>query len=542
MLILCILDGWGYSQNVQHNAIFAAHTPNFDMLFKSMPHSLIDTSGKAAGLPDGQFGNSEVGHMTIGAGRVIKQDLVRISESFENGSIMFNPMFQNLLANCKGGSNRCHLVALISDGGVHSYIDHIVACASILKDSGINVLLHAITDGRDTSPKSALRYIQKLIDNNIEISTISGRYFAMDRDMRLDRTERYFGAMLGKVDAHFKDPIEYMEHCYANSLYDEFIPPAILRGYKGICDDDALFMANFRPDRMRQIAKMLADTRNPSFRYMTSMTQYSNELAEYINPMFLRESVQNTLGEVIARAGKRQIRIAETEKYAHVTYFLNCGREKEYNNEDRVLIPSPKVATYDLAPQMSAVQVKDAVVENIQKNYYDFICVNFANADMVGHTGNFEATKIACETIDSCIGEIMQAAQKYGAHLLITADHGNAEEMFDKTSNQRHTAHTMNKVPLIYFGNYNKSLAEAIGEEGMVGVETRKEGVYSNMHMTFSIDAMHQASSEIELCKKSNIALKDGELKDIAPTVLQFMGIDTPSGMTGKSLIVSANK
>lgn len=488
VLILCILDGWGYSQNVQHNAIFAANTPNFDMLFEIMPNSLIDTSGKAAGLPDGQFGNSEVGHMTIGAGRVIKQDLVRISESLENGSIMFNTRFQNLLTNCKSASNRCHLVGLISDGGVHSHIDHIVACASILKDSGIDVLLHAITDGRDTSPKSALRYIQKLIDNNIEISTISGRYFAMDRDMRLDRTERYLSAMLGRVDTHFEDPIQYIEHCYANSLYDEFIPPAILRRYKGTRDDDALFMANFRPDRMRQTAKMLAGTSNPSFCYMTSMTQYSNELAEYINPMFLREFVQNTLGEVIARAGKRQIRIAETEKYAHVTYFLNCGREKEYNDEDRVLIPSPKVATYDLAPQMSAAQVKDAVVKNIQKNYYDFICVNFANADMVGHTGNFEATKIACETIDSCIGEIMQAAQKCGAHLLITADHGNAEEMFDKTSNQWHTAHTMNKVPLVYFGNYN-------------------------------------------------IALKDGELKDVAPTVLQLMGIDAPGGMTGNSLI-----
>lgn len=486
--ILCILDGWGYSKSRDNNAIAAAHTPNFDSLFEKN-HAFLKTSGSDVGLPDGQFGNSEVGHMTIGSGKVVKQDLVRINETIETGALGQNAAFSEFITISKTASSVCHIVGLLSDGGVHSHIDHILALAKFLKDKNIKVILHAILDGRDVAPQSALKYISQAEANSIEICSISGRYYAMDRDERISRTTAYYDALCGNTDEKFSDAKQFINDCYLKQIYDEFIPPAKCVNYPGIQDGDSILFANFRADRMRQIANIVVNSQKfSSLGSIASLTEYSESLARTIKTLFPKDKIKDTLGSVISNLGKKQLRIAETEKYAHITYFLNGGTEQPYHLEDRILIPSPKVASYDIAPSMSAYQVTDALISAVKKQYYDFICLNFANADMVGHTGNFYATKIACETIDKCIGYIIDLSKEYRIELLVTADHGNAEELFDFKDNQPHTAHTMNDVPIVYHG-------------------------------------------------MKNIGLLNGSLADIAPTILELMAIAKPESMTGKSLI-----
>ena len=481
-VVLCILDGFGLGKPSENNAIHLAKTPNLDELLQHHPYSKLETCGEAVGLPLGQMGNSEVGHITIGAGRIIYQDLPRISKACESGKIANNPTLAKLIASARP----CHLIGLISDGGVHSHINHIIALYKILTSKGIKVYLHAITDGRDVAPQSAKKYLATLSKNGITPSTLMGRFYAMDRDKRTERTLAAFEAI---VDANGQK-IDSFDHAidasYLEGTNDEFITPLIASGYKGMTKGENVLIANFRADRVRQISQKFIDEEN--FGILASMTEYSKDLVKRMDVLFRNEQPVNTLGEVVAKAGLKQFRIAETEKYAHVTYFLNGGREEVFAGEERVMIPSPKVATYDLKPEMSAFEITEKLVAAINSKQYAFVCVNFANADMVGHSGNVKATIAAIEAVDKCLGQVMQACKAVSADLLVTADHGNAEELFDKKTNQPLTSHTMNPVPLIYYGS-------------------------------------------------KKLSLKDGGLSDIAATVLSILGITIPIEFTGKSLI-----
>ena len=493
-VILCILDGWGYRKEKDNNAIALARTPNYNALLQNYPNALLDASGTAVGLPEGQMGNSEVGHITIGAGRIIWQDLPKIHQAITDGSFNSKPIIKNLIKQLKASGKTCHIVGLISDGGTHSHINHIIHLCKLLKDHSVKYALHAITDGRDVAPESALTYLRQLNDNDIEVASLSGRFFAMDRDKRWERTQSYYEAIVSAKADKFTNAEESINNYYKQGILDEFIPPLVHKGYQGMQDLDALIIANFRADRVRQIASCLVDpdfTDFPvsqiTFSQQISLTSYSDHLSHMMEVLFTHDTPINTLGEMVAKAGKKQLRIAETEKYAHVTYFLNGGRESVFTDEDRIVIPSPKVKTYDLQPEMSATQIKDKVVEAIKADKYDFICINFANSDMVGHCGKLEPTIKAVETIDKCLGEIQAAAHKHGFEMLITADHGNAECMLDEISHQPLTAHTTNKVPVIYVTD-------------------------------------------------RDISLKDGGLSDVAPTVLELLQIEQPKEMTGKSL------
>jgi 2,3-bisphosphoglycerate-independent phosphoglycerate mutase len=453
-VLLCILDGWGYSPNLEYNAIARANLKFMPYLLANFPNSLLDASGPAVGLPLNQMGNSEVGHMTIGAGRVILQDLERINQAIKNNLLQNNKELLNAIKEIKGTGKSCHVFGLISDGGVHSHIDHIVACIDILRQHGIKYHLHAITDGRDAPPNSASKYLDILKDVNIIPSSIGGRFYAMDRDNRFDRTKRYYDAIVNCDCPKFNSIKDVL---FNHS--DEFIEPHISNDYYGISDGDLVLMANFRGDRVRQILTSLFDGSFESFQTKKlaikgiGMTSYSKELSSKISTMFPNEYVRETLSEIISKYGYKQLKVAETEKYAHVTYFFNGGREEPYPNEDRILVPSPKVKTYDEAPEMAANEITAKVIEAIDSKQYQFICVNFANADMVGHTANMEATIQACKTIDSCLEAISKAIVRNNAEMLITSDHGNAEQLFDLATDQKHTAHTNNKVPLIYFGH-----------------------------------------------------------------------------------------
>lgn len=483
-VVLCILDGFGLSKPSDNNAIHLANTPNLDELLRNHPYSKLTTCGEAVGLPEGQMGNSEVGHVTIGAGRIIYQDLPRISKACENGELEKNPALAKLLASGKP----CHLIGLVSDGGVHSHINHIIALYKVLTSKGVKVYLHAVTDGRDVAPKSAKGYLSMLSKNGITPSTLMGRFYAMDRDKRTERTQAAFEAM---VSANGKK-VDSFEHAidasYLEGTNDEFITPLVSTKYNGMVKGENVLIANFRADRVRQISQKFIDEEN--FGILTGMTEYSKELVKTMDVLFRNEQPKNTLGEVIANAGLKQFRIAETEKYAHVTYFLNGGREEVFAGEDRVMIPSPKVATYDLKPEMSAFEITEKLVAAISSKKYAFVCVNFANADMVGHSGNIKATIAAIEAVDQCLGKVMKACKAVDADLLVTADHGNAEELFDHKSNQPLTSHTMNPVPLIYYGS-------------------------------------------------KKLSLKDGGLSDIAPTVLSILEIKKPNEFTGHSLTVN---
>lgn len=501
-ILLCILDGWGIGkEDPKTNAIFKANTPNYDQILANFPHSKIQTSGLDVGLPDGQIGNSEVGHITIGSGRVIYQDLPRINKAIEEKELEKNANLQALIKKCLSNNKPCHLLGLLSDGGVHSHQDHITYLAQILAKNNVKVKLHAFLDGRDVDQKSAIKFIEKFTKDNdkfpqIEISTISGRYYAMDRDNKWDRIKLAYDAIALANGIKKQNPITAIEESYQENITDEFIKPTIIGNYKGMEDGDALLVANFRADRIRQISHCLLDNnfkefecKKINFSSSLAMTEYSEQLNKFYQILFPTIEIKNSLGEILQNKNLKQLRTAETEKYAHVTFFFSGGREQPFEGEDRILIKSPNVATYDLQPKMSAPEVGENLVKAINSNKYDFIVVNYANPDMVGHSGVFESAIKACEAIDIQLGELKKAILQNDGIMLITADHGNIENMVT-IKGQPHTAHTTNPVPLILIGN-----------------------------------------------NVAKIKLKDGSLADIAPTILHLLNINQPSEMTGKNLI-----
>ncbi len=498
-VVLCILDGWGHSDNPVDNAIAQAEAPNWRRLSRTCPQTMIQTSGLAVGLPDGQMGNSEVGHMNIGAGRVVMQDLPRIDTAIADGSLLANPQLKAMAGTCP----TVHVIGLLSPGGVHAHQVHIVALAQALVNGGAKVLIHAILDGRDTPPKSAAEYLEAVehaLPQGAAIATLIGRYWAMDRDKRWDRVELACNAMVDGVAEAFPDWRSALEDAYASDETDEFVKPRKLGGFEGMSDGDGLVMANFRADRAREVLTALLDPhfdgymrkRTPKFGTAIGLTEYSDALNPFLQTLFPAEDLPDTLGEVVSRAGRKQLRISETEKYAHVTFFLNGGQEKQYEGEDRILVPSPDVATYDLQPEMSAAEVTSHLVRRIRDRETDLIIVNFANPDMVGHTGDLAAAIKAVETIDACLGALADAIRDADGTLLITADHGNLEMMRDPETGQAHTAHTTNPVPL-----------------------TMVNG-------------------------PADMVLRPGRLADLAPTVLRLMGIPQPAAMTGDCLLVPA--
>jgi len=503
-LVLMILDGWGYDENDAHNAIAAAKTPQWDEWWNTRPHMLLDASGLEVGLPDSQMGNSEVGHMHIGSGRVIYQDFTRINEAINSNEFAQNPIFLELINTLKASNKTLHIMGLLSPGGVHSHQNHLFAFLALCHQHNFtNIRLHLFLDGRDTPPQSALSSIDAL--NRIlelhpvaKIASITGRYFAMDRDTRWERVSPVYHLLTeGKSNYHFDDTSTAIKSFYDDRKDDEFIPPTLIGDISEIKDGDAIFFFNFRSDRARQLTQTFIDEsfegfiRNkiPRLSHFVSMTSYSKKLPTEI--AFGPVSLHNSFGEVIADHGLSQLRIAETEKYAHVTFFFNGGSEQVFANEDRILIPSPPVATYDLLPQMSAPELTRSLVDAINSDAYDVIICNYANADMVGHTGDFDATIQAIECLDLCMHQVWEALSKKGGALVITADHGNAESMFDEITNQAHTAHTCQPVPLLYIGG--------------------------DWHFKDDVK---------------------GSLVDIAPTLLALLDIKQPVEMTGHSLLV----
>ena len=445
--VLVITDGIGYSSKTEANAFYTAKKPNYEYLFKNVPHALIDTYGLSVGLPEGQMGNSEVGHMTIGSGRVLYQDLVKISLALDEHSFEENTVFKDLLAKSK----RLHIVGLMSDGGVHSHINHLTGIADLAAAQNKEIFLHLITDGRDVSPSSAKLYLHQIqahLGDYIKIASIGGRFYAMDRDNRWDRVEAAYNAIVNatpKSDASVED---YIENSYAKDVMDEFIVPTAFDGYEGFVEGDSVLMINFRSDRMREIVTALGESGFNGFdrKYIktniATITEYEKSFPYPV--LFKKDSPKNTLAEVISNSGLRQLHTAETEKYAHVTFFFNGGIDEPCLNETRVLIPSPNVRTYDMQPQMSAPAVGDAVLKAMDDGY-DFVVVNFANGDMVGHTGNFDAAVQAVQTVDEQLGRLITKAQEQGYSLVITSDHGNCEEMKDENGNML-TNHTVGKV------------------------------------------------------------------------------------------------
>ncbi len=457
--LLIITDGIGYHKDSDHNAFFHAKKPTYDLMFKTLPYSLIDTHGLSVGLPKGQMGNSEVGHMCIGAGRVLYQDLVKISLSLQHDGLKDNPAFLNTIHKSKV----VHLMGLMSDGGVHSHIDHFITLALECEKSGKKVCLHLITDGRDVAPKSALTYLkqmQNICNENIQIATISGRFYAMDRDNRFERIELAYHSLMGLNNTPLS-PSEYIQNHYDKNTTDEFIMPACFKDYCGMQDDESFIFINFRNDRAREIVSALGQKEFSGFEretfkklHIATMTPYDNTFPYPV--LFPKESVQNTLAEVVSQHNLTQSHIAETEKYAHVTFFINGGVEAPFKNENRVLIQSPKVTTYDLKPEMSAKEVTLAVLEQMELGT-DLIIVNFANGDMVGHTGNFEASIKAVEAVDACLGEILSLAKKLDYAMLLTSDHGNCERMKDENQNPL-TNHTAGSVYCFVLGDGVKSI------------------------------------------------------------------------------------
>jgi 2,3-bisphosphoglycerate-independent phosphoglycerate mutase len=502
--LLCILDGWGFRPDpAPDNAIAQARTPNYTRLLAECPHALLETSGNAVGLPKGQMGNSEVGHMNIGAGRIVAQDLPRIDVAIEDGSIARRPVLLDVIAKAKEGARAVHVMGLLSPGGVHSHQDHIAALVKIISTSGVPVFVHAFLDGRDTPPKSARGFLEKCLGDiaglaGVRLATLSGRYYAMDRDKRWDRVEKCYAALVDANGRRFDDAFAALDASYAENVTDEFVVPCVLGDYAGAEDGDALLFANFRADRAREISTALLDKgfegfsreRLVSFSAAAGLTEYSEALKPLMAAVFPPEDVRETLGEVVAEHHLKQLRIAETEKYAHVTFFLNGGREDQFDGEDRILVPSPKVATYDHKPEMSAYQVTEKLEEAIGSGKYDLIVCNYANPDMVGHTGVMDAAVKAVDTIDDCLGRLRVALEKAGGVMLLTADHGNIEMMKDPKTHEPHTAHTTLDVPIVAFG------------------------------------------------APKGARLNNGRLADVAPTLLDLMGIEKPAVMTGHSLLV----
>ena len=495
-VVLCVLDGWGYSENKEYNAIANANTKFYDSLLNNYPNALLKTNGKFAGLPENQMGNSEVGHMTMGAGRVLLQDLPKLTNLINDNDTFFSSNAIIELINRLPKDKVCHLIGLISDGGVHSHIEHIITVAQLLKSKDIKVKLHAITDGRDSAPKSVKQFLKQITRNNIDIATISGRYYAMDRDNRWEqRTKKAYECIVNAEGKSFSDINSYLDLQYSKNITDEFFIPAYSNNYDGFKDRDALFVMNFRADRIRQLLyAMLIDDfkyflkKNINLSCAIGVTEYSSLIKNKMFTLLNPAQVKNNLSEALSLAGKKQLKLAETEKYAHVTYFFNSGQETKYTGEDQLIIPSKRISTYDKYPQMSAQEITDKLIEALGRQKYDFICVNYANPDMVGHTGNFEAAKEACSFIDQCLERVVNTAKKLGAEMIITADHGNAEEMLDLSNLTPKTSHTLNDVPIIYIGD-------------------------------------------------KNLELKNGELSDVAPTILDLMSLNKPIEMTGQSLI-----
>lgn len=494
-VLLCILDGFGIGDETSmHNAIARANMPNYNRFLKTYPNSQLETSGLAVGLPEGQMGNSEVGHMTIGAGRVIFQDLPRINNAISDKSLEKNSDLKKLISDLKNSNKTCHLLGLLSDGGVHSHINHIIFLAEFLQKNGVKVLLHAFLDGRDVAQKSAINYLEQI--KNIPIATISGRYYAMDRDHKWDRIKLTYDAIINANGEKFSEAISAIENSYQKNLTDEFILPLVNENYSGISDGDALIFCNFRADRARQISTAILDDnfsefnrKKINFSNIIALTEYSEKLNKFYKTLFPAIEIKNSLPEILANKGLKQLRIAETEKYAHVTFFFSCGQEKEFNGEERILVKSPMVATYDLKPEMSAFEIGEKLSAAIKSDKFDFIIVNYANCDMVGHSGCLPPSIKACEAIDQQLGMLEKTILEKDGLILISADHGNIECLLDE-NHHPHTSHTTNPVPLILIGKDIK-----------------------------------------------NLKLKNGNLSDIAPTILNLMKIEQSSDMTGKNLI-----
>jgi 2,3-bisphosphoglycerate-independent phosphoglycerate mutase len=498
--MLVILDGFGWREETADNAVALARKPRFDALWQAGPRAFLHTSGRDVGLPGGQMGNSEVGHLNIGAGRVVRQELVRIGESVEDGSIAQAPALRHLIGAAIDSGGTCHLLGLVSDGGVHSHQDHGLALARIVTAAGVPVAAHIFADGRDTGPRSGLNFVREFVAGlppRATQATISGRYYPMDRDRRWDRVKRAYDAMADARGPRAATAQAAIEAAYAGNITDEFIPPTVIGGYTGMRDGDVILCFNFRADRVREILAALLDPgfdgfarTAMKFAAAAGMTHYSDALAPLMGALFAPVSLDNILGQVVADAGRTQLRMAETEKYPHVTYFLNGGAEAPYPGEDRILVASPKVATYDLQPEMSAVELTDRAVAAIDSARYDLIILNFANPDMVGHTGDLAAAIRAVEAVDAGLGRIADAVGRQGGALLVTADHGNCELMRDPATGGPHTAHTTNPVPIV-------------------------------------------------LAAPGRMNLQDGRLADLAPTLLSLMELPPPHEMTGRSLISS---
>lgn len=501
-VVLCILDGWGIGDGNEFDGIASAETPCYDSMMRDYPNTTLTTFGGAVGLPEGQMGNSEVGHMNIGAGRVVMQFLPRIDKAFADGEVKRNRDLQNMLAALKISGNALHLMGLCSDGGVHAHLDHVIGLAEIASEAGVRTYIHAFTDGRDCAPESGKAFLETLDRavskfETVSIVTVCGRYYAMDRDNRWERVSQSYNAIMYGEGAVGDSVQEVMQASYNDGVTDEFVKPTVLDGYEGLQNGDGVLFANFRSDRARELLQALL---LPDFNAFDrgdfatiseaiGMVEYSDVLNEHMHVLFPPITHRNILGEVLSAKGLKQLRMAETEKYPHVTFFFNCGREKPYVGEERILVDSPKVATYDLQPEMSAPELSEKLLEAVRNDAHDVIIVNFANTDMVGHTGSVDAVRKAAESVDGTLCKLQQAVVDKGGVLFVTADHGNADQMFDEDTNGPHTAHTLNPVPFIAIGTGDIDL---------------KEG---------------------------------GKLADIAPTVLNVLGIDVPDEMDGESLL-----
>ena len=499
-VVLCILDGWGIAPNGQYNGIKAAHY--WPELLKKYPHTQLEASEHYVGLPDLQMGNSEVGHMTIGLGRVVMQDLPKIDQCFGNGNIEKNNMVINAIEELKSTNKVCHVIGLLSPGGVHSHMQHIIKAAKILENAGITVYVHGFLDGRDTPPRSAAGYVSEFLSvikdyPNIQLISLCGRYYSMDRDNRWERTEIAYNAIVKGIAQKFDDPIDAITNFYKDGGSDEFMKPHVLQTYQGMKSGDGLWMINFRADRVRQLLRSFLHndfskfSRDQMIEFgpKLAMNSYSEDLDSLIPAIIKKDELDQSLGEIIANNHLKQLRVAETEKYAHVTFFLNAGREEQFEGEERLMIPSPSVATYDLQPEMSALKVTETVCQAMDRDDLSFIVVNYANTDMVGHTGVIDAIYKAVSCVDNCLSVLEKKALEKDWVLLITADHGNVECMREPDGVTPHTAHTCNPVPFVAINGPLKNL-------------------------------------------------QNGTLADVAPTILEIMDIAKPQDMTGKSLLI----
>lgn len=499
-VVLCILDGWGSAEAGAANAPHLAATPTFDAIMAQGPQARLITHGPDVGLPTGQMGNSEVGHTNIGAGRVVAMDLGQIDLAIEDGSFFYNEVLQAFIARLKETGGAAHLMGLVSDGGVHGHVTHILAAIKAIRDAGVPVWLHAVTDGRDVAPQSALEYIAQLeaqMAEGAKIATVTGRYFAMDRDNRWERVSQAYGAMIkGEGQRTAENAGAAVEASYGRDALDEFVEATVIEGFEGVQDGDGFFCLNFRADRAREILRAIGEPgfaefdtgARPELAGLLGMVEYSAGHNDYMTTAYPKRAIDNTLGEWVAKQGKTQFRLAETEKYPHVTFFLNGGVETPYGGEARFMPLSPKVATYDLQPEMSAPEVTEKFVEAIEAGY-DLIVTNYANPDMVGHTGDLKAAMVACEAVDQGLAKVVAALEAAGGAMIVTADHGNCEQMLDPETGGAHTAHTTNLVPVALVGGPNGA------------------------------------------------SLKDGRLADLAPTILDLMGLEKPEEMTGESLL-----